>query len=171
MINPPDEDWSQPLSSQFLVHTQEVDLNLTSDNVQPDLFFRNPDLWGRKNVHWHNSLKSFPVSFMPRDIFYSPFAWTLCKCEHGPALRRWSQPACCSLPLEPTQKALQSAEEKFCQERLEQGKRSARWVLTPQCHSLIQPGGCNAQPMNSGLRLNNIWWYFWYLTILWCHER
>ena len=23
--------------------------------------------------------------------------------------------------------------------------------LTPQCHSLIQPGGCRAQPMNSGL--------------------
>ena len=42
-----------------------------------------------------------------------------------------------------------------------------RWVLTPQCHSLIQPGGCNAQPMNSGLRLNNIWWYFWYFMILW----
>ena len=32
----------------------------------------------------------------------SPFAWTLCKCEHGPELRRWSQPACCSSPLEPT---------------------------------------------------------------------
>ena len=82
-------------------------------------FFKTLLFRGRKNVHWHNSLKSFPVSFMPRDIFYSPFAWTLCKCEHGPALRRWSQPACCSLPLEPTQKALQSAEEKFCLERWE----------------------------------------------------
>ena len=37
MVNPPDEDWSQPFGSQFLVHAQEVDLNLMSDNIQLDL--------------------------------------------------------------------------------------------------------------------------------------
>ena len=51
MIDPPDEDWSQPLSSQFLVHTQEVDLNLTSDNIQPDLVLETLIFEGEKNVH------------------------------------------------------------------------------------------------------------------------
>ena len=39
MVNPPDEDWSQPFGSQLLVHAQEVDLNLMSDNIQLDLVF------------------------------------------------------------------------------------------------------------------------------------
>ena len=37
MVFPPDEDWSQPFGSQFLVHAQEVDLNLMSDNIKLDL--------------------------------------------------------------------------------------------------------------------------------------
>ena len=37
MVFPPNEDWSQPFGSKFLVHAQEVDLNLTGKNIQLDL--------------------------------------------------------------------------------------------------------------------------------------